>query len=175
MMTSVIACIISAPSSFAMLPSREWRIAAGEFETTADSIKATGAENYVWAPGIYENFELQFTATKSPKSDFRINIGSTSPQSTGRKGQFYQILIPWEGGDSRIDSFNNGRVVHVFKGFKNVDKEQYQVRLKMNDQLLKVWIDDQLHIEIILRDYERGYVGFSSMVGIQAKNIQFKE
>ena len=169
-MLLAVSAICTSTSFAASKPN--WKIAVGEFETTVDSIKATGKENYVWAPDMYENFELQFLATKAPKSDFRVNIGSASPQSTGRQGTFYQILIPWEGGDSRIDYFNNGRVTHITRGLKNIEKQQYQVRLVMKDQLLKVWIDDDLQIEIILREYEKGYIGFSSMEGICAEKIQ---
>ncbi len=151
-----------------------WKVATGAFDIQQNQLRATERDNYIWTDIVFTDFEINFMASKSPRSDFRINIGSSSSEAYGPIGTFYQILIPWEGGDSRVDFFKNGRTRHISSGYKNIVKEKYAVRLTMQGKSLKVWIDDKLHIDLILNEYTEGYIGFSSFEGITIENIQIK-
>lgn len=63
---------------------------------------------------IYEaSYTIEYdliTYSSEGQEDFRINFYcSQTPVYRGSGGgNFYQLLVPWEGGDSRIDWFTNG-------------------------------------------------------------------
>ena len=151
-------------------PTR-WRISEGEFDIGDAIIEATGAENCIWLTTPYEDFEMSFNAVKAARSDFRINIGAPSLKTTRKHGFFYQVLVPWEGGDSRVDYFNNGRVTHIMRGLKNIDEARYHVKLRVNDGRLRVWVDNQPHIDCPLEQYKGGFVGFGTMTGIRVEDL----
>ena len=149
-----------------------WSISEGKFDITDTAIEATGTENCIWLTTPYEDFEISFHATKSAKSDFRVNIGAPSPQTTRKQGFFYQVLIPWEGGDSRVDYFTDGRCTHIKRGFKNIVKPRYHVRMKVKNGLLRVWIDNEPNITCQLPNYKNGFIGFGTMTGVRVEDLE---
>ena len=153
----------------------QWHISEGHFDITNATIEATGTENCIWLTTPYEDFDMRFSATKSAKSDFRVNIGAPSVTTTRRHGFFYQVLIPWEGGDSRVDYFSAGRCTHIKRGFKNIIKPRYDVRMKVEDGVLRVWIDNALHITCPLPNYKKGFIGFGTMTGVRVEDFEMDE
>lgn len=69
-------------------------------------------------------------------NDFRINVYcSQSPiKRTSGGGDWYMMLVPWAGGDSRIDWFTNGliRTPNVFTGGPHYAQHKGTLKLKYN-------------------------------------------
>ena len=80
--------------------------------------------------------------------DFRINLYcSQSPiHHASGGGNFYQILAPWEGDDSRIDWFLNGYIAgHVITGSPYYDAYRGSLRTEyITDNSQNLWLNSNL-------------------------------
>ena len=149
-------------------PNYSWMVSDGAFEITSNSIKAIGkGENYVWIKHLLQDYELSFNAIKSPvNGEFRLNIGA-------KMGCFYQIVIPWEGGGCRIDYLNNGEITNVVMGLPDVTSDKYQVKVKVINQHVSLWIDDKPFHSQKLEFLKSGFVGFGTFKGVEVGDLFF--
>ena len=150
-----------------------WTTADGKFDTSNNTIRALDAKshNYIWLNAIYDDFEMDFQASKSPKSDFRVYIGSNSTLAHTSRGTFHQIIIPYSRGESRVGHMNNGRWTRIKVDIKNIEPLSYRVKVKLQEKHLMVWIDGQVHIDIMLEMYQSGYIGFGWGKGIKIEDF----
>ena len=153
-----------------------WNVSAGSFTSTNKSITATGSgQNYIWNREKLEEFEISFRATVSYKNDFRFNIGGSNIYGKHNQGRFYQLLLPWEGGDSRIDYFDNGFKYHAQTGLNNIRKKSFNVKIKVKNQTLTVTANNNLLTKHRMNDYNAGYIGFSYYKGLSVSNLTIKQ
>ena len=110
---------------------------------------------------------------KQKPADFRIALFSTSPLETYIKSHHLLLLVPWDGGDNRIDGLVNGEVTHFAQGNKTKLPsvgQQYYYEISIDDNHIKIKIDGKLVLQESTNNITQfriipAYWGFSSVGG----------
>jgi len=95
--------------------------------------------------------------------DFRINLYASSATSMYQK--LVQVLLPWEGGDSRVDYIDNSRgewtVTHIYTGGLYVYGSSLHVRVYVYDSKIRAEESDGTVIipEHTITTVEGHYIG----------------
>jgi TolB-like protein len=157
-----------------------WQIASGAFDFSESFISASSSDaNYIWYREKIPNmFTLTFTASPSHmvgnQSDFRINLFSNTSTGIYDKGTYYQVLLPWEGGDSRADYFNNGFNYHVLNGKQYISESSYAVKIVSNPPTVDVYVNDRsiMSFETTVNSQNFAYFGFAYYKGFSISDLK---
>ena len=175
----------NSQSGTSRLLADKWNITEGSCKINGDgSIQFNQGNATVWYSVPYTHklsFECHVRLGNLSNSgnitthDFRVNIGSDSANNTVGKGSYIQCLIPWGGGDSRIDLFDNSTIKHLLAGRPYIEDSTIKLKVEVDSDIVRIYINDQMFIaygDNNLNQHTINYFGFSSLRGTIISEIK---